>query len=85
VLDILADRDVRVYVFGSTISGGSRRSSDIDVAIEPRAPLPPRVWSELREALEESTVPYEVDLVDLSAVTPAFRDRVRRHGRVWRD
>jgi len=68
VLDALRAYPARVYLFGSSVAGTTRRSSDIDVAIDPLAPLQPRLLTNLREALEESTVPYDVDVVDLTAV-----------------
>jgi predicted nucleotidyltransferase len=40
-LELLEGRDVRVYLFGSCATGHPRRSSDIDVAIDPAHPLPP--------------------------------------------
>jgi predicted nucleotidyltransferase len=85
VLEGLRGCPARVYLFGSSVTGAARRSSDIDVAVEPLAPLPPRVLVELREALEESTVPYAVDVVDLTAVPAAFREQVRRQGVLWTD
>jgi predicted nucleotidyltransferase len=85
VLDTLRGRQARVYLFGSTVTGVARHSSDIDVAIEPLTPLSPRVLADLREALDESTVPYDVDLVDLSAAPLAFRERVRQEGILWTD
>lgn len=39
----------------------------------------------LREALEESTIPYRVDVIDLADTDPAFRERVRREDIVWSD
>jgi predicted nucleotidyltransferase len=85
VLEDLARWDVAVYLFGSSATGAIRPGSDVDVAVEPRAPLPPRVLADLRETLEESTIPYEIDVVDLSQASPQFRERVRREGVVWRD
>lgn len=35
------------------------------------------------EALEESHVPYRVDVVDLSTVDSAFCDRVLETGVIW--
>ena len=46
-------------------------------------PLPAGLPSCLREKLEESRVPYEVDLVDLSQTEPAFRARVLTEGTLW--
>jgi predicted nucleotidyltransferase len=52
---------VNVYLFGSRASGRPRATRDVDVAIDATAPLPPGVLATLREALEESTIPYRVD------------------------
>ena len=83
VLEGLAGYAVSVYLFGSHARGTARRTSDIDVAILPFESIPPWVLSALRGALEESHVPYQVDLVDLSMADPAFRERVMQEGIVW--
>jgi predicted nucleotidyltransferase len=83
VLEALGGRPVRVYLFGSSVTGPVRRGSDIDVAVEAREPLPPGLLAGLRERLEESDVPYAVDVVDLRTVSREFRDRVLREGVPW--
>jgi hypothetical protein len=85
VLKGLAGYAVRVYLFGSHARGTAHRASDIDVAILPLEPIPPWLLSVLRGALEESHVPYRVDLVDLSMTDPAFRARVIHEGIVWNE
>ncbi|HZT87817.1 MAG TPA: nucleotidyltransferase domain-containing protein [Stellaceae bacterium] len=85
VLDALRGRDAAVYLFGSHASGNVRHASDIDVAIQPREQLPPAFFANLAETIWESTIPYEVDLVDLREVGPAFREAVLRTGVKWRD
>ena len=84
VLEALAPYPVRVYLFGSRATGPARRASDVDVAIDPREPLPPIVLSNLREALEESTIPYFVDVVDLHHADSEFRRRILSQGVPWR-
>ena len=84
VLDRLSEHDVAVYLFGSRAGGAPRAASDIDVAIDAGAPLPRIVLARLRDDLEESTVPYRVDVVDLAECDTAFRERVRREGVRWR-
>ena len=74
---------VRVYLFGSRATGGARAGSDIDIAVDPCEPLPPGTLAELREALEESTIPFRVDVVDLRDTDARFRDRVREEGVEW--
>lgn len=83
VLRHLAGRDATVYLFGSRARGDARPTSDVDVGIVARPPLPPALMAELREALEESTVPYRVDLVDLAEAPPEYRRAVEREGVRW--
>ncbi|HEY0526385.1 MAG TPA: nucleotidyltransferase domain-containing protein [Stellaceae bacterium] len=83
VLDALGPRDAAVILFGSCATGEAVRSSDIDVAILPRdADFPNGFFADLREAFEESTIPYNVDLVDLRSADPDFRRRIEKEG-VW--
>lgn len=72
-----------MYLFGSWAHGVQRPTSDIDVAIESAEPLPRALLASLREALEESTIPNRVDVVDLAETDAAFRGRVRREGIRW--
>jgi predicted nucleotidyltransferase len=83
VTERLTGRDVMVVLFGSRASGSAGVASDIDVAVLPRTPLPTGLLSRIREALEESHVPYRVDVVDLTSVDPAFRKRVLETGVIW--
>jgi len=75
----------RVYLFGSRSRGQGAPSSDIDVAILPIEPLPTGVLSAIRETLEKSNIPYQVDLVDLSMADPEFKKRVIEKGILWID
>jgi predicted nucleotidyltransferase len=84
VLDHLGDHPARVYLFGSCATGRIHRFSDIDVAIEPSEPLPITMLSDINEALEESTVPYFVDMVDLSSASADLRREVHTEGVLWR-
>jgi len=62
-----------------------RRPGDVDVAILPRDELPLGLFAELEADIEESTIPYDVDLVDLRRADPALIAEVRREGVKWRD
>src|SRR5262249_23596674 len=85
VLAALGEHDAAVYLFGSHACGQVRHASDIDVAILPRGQLPSGFFASLAETIEESTIPYEVDLVDLREAAPSFRQEVLRGGLKWRD
>ena len=85
VLAALGEHDAEVWLFGSCARGQVRQHSDIDIAILPRDDLPPSFFAVLAEDIEESTIPFDVDLVDLRHADPALVDEVRREGVKWRD
>jgi predicted nucleotidyltransferase len=64
--------DVDVYVFGSRAGGNPRRFSDLDLSLEGAKPLSLTVMARLREAFEESLLPWKVDLIDRASVSHAF-------------
>jgi predicted nucleotidyltransferase len=65
-----------VFVFGSRATGRARRRSDLDLAIGGDAPLGRRIKANLRYAFDESDLPIEVDVVDLTDATGIFRTRI---------
>lgn len=83
VFDSLGGRRVDVYLYGSWARSEAGRASDIDVALLPHEPIPGDVLSSLREQLEESTIPYPVEIVDLSGADKRFRERVLSEGIRW--
>jgi uncharacterized protein len=85
VLDALGEHDAGVWLFGSCAHGEPRQHSDIDIAILPRAELPLAFFGELEADIEESLIPYDVDLVNLRHADPALVAEVRRDGVPWRD
>ena len=85
VLAALGEHDAAVWLFGSCARGDVRQHSDIDVAILPREDLPIGFFGELEADIEESTIPYDVDLVDLRHADGALVDAVRREGIPWRN
>lgn len=84
VLAALRQHDGEVYLFGSCARGEERSRSDIDIGILPRGDVPSSFFAELAEAIEESTIPYDVEIVDLRRVGSDFLDEVRRTGVLWR-
>jgi len=84
VLDALGGHEAEVWLFGSCARGEVMQHSDIDVAILPRGDLPEDFFSTLSEAIEESPIPYDVDLVDLRRAAPTLLEELRREGVKWR-
>jgi predicted nucleotidyltransferase len=74
-----------VYLFGSRARGDARRWSDIDVAVQSPKALPVGTLSALREALENSNMLLDVDLVDWQQATAELRASILREGIRWTD
>ncbi len=70
----------KIYLFGSRARGDESMHSDIDIAIDGDA-LSSRI-SQARFALEESLVPYKIDLVDLSKAS-YLKGIIQKEGIVW--
>lgn len=66
------------FIFGSRASGTYEKFSDIDIGIEGK-PLSSDVTTALREAFEESDLPYNVDVVDFSTLRDGFKDIAKQH------
>jgi len=85
VLDALGDREAEIWLFGSCARGDVRQHSDIDIAILLRDQLPAAFLAEPAAAIDDSPIPYDVDLVDLRRADPALVEEVRREGVKWRE
>jgi predicted nucleotidyltransferase len=84
VLGALGEHDAEVWLFGSCARGEALQHSDIDIAILPRDELPSGFFSGLAESVEESSIPYDVDIVDLRSAASTLIDEVRREGVTWK-
>lgn len=81
----LCNEDVKVYLFGSWARNEEKQSSDIDIAVEPHNQISPSMWLELQERIEESMIPYNVDIVNLEDASAALIQNVKREGVIWKD
>ena len=72
-----------VYLYGSVISGPMRRSSDIDIAVRTESDAPAGCMAGLRARIEDSRIPYSVDVVLSNEADPEFAGLVMRQGVRW--
>ena len=68
--------DRPVWAFGSRVFGRARRYSDLDLAIGGPGPMSATQEYDLEEAFDQSLLPMEVDLTDLSEIDARFRARI---------
>mgnify|MGYP001349770510 FL=1 len=77
-------RQVRVILFGSRARKDNQYFSDIDIAIDSEKDLNEDII-ELKGIIEESTLPYKVDIIQLSRTSQTMREEIIKEGKVWID
>ncbi|MDR1327221.1 MAG: nucleotidyltransferase domain-containing protein [Heliobacteriaceae bacterium] len=65
--------DCDVLVFGSRYRGTHKNYSDLDLAFNCNKTMSINRIAELKEAFEESDLPYRVDVLDYNTVSDEFR------------
>lgn len=85
VLTSLEGIDATVYLFGSWARKEEKQSSDIDIAIDTQEPVSIGNGVKLNDQIEESTIPYHVDIVSLQDVNSSFIENVKKEGIKWKE
>ena len=73
VLKHIPKDNFAVFLFGSRAVGNAKPLSDIDIGILGLEPLPTIIKVDLESDLEESIVPYKIDLIDFYQVDKDFK------------
>lgn len=68
--------EAKFYIFGSRTKEKYREYSDVDIAID-SPDLTPTIKSKLELEFENSTFPYEVDIVDLNNIKENFKNLIQ--------
>jgi len=72
---------VRVYLYGSRAQSDNRWNSDYDLWID--ADIPRKVIAEMTDQLEESFVPFKVDIITTPQLNGRFAVRVKQEAIPW--
>lgn len=67
-----------IRIFGSRANGRAKPWSDLDIAIVGPARIDDDTMRLMREAFEDSDLPFRVDVVDWHAISDAFRQVIER-------
>jgi type I restriction enzyme S subunit len=70
--------ECEVRAFGSRVAGTTKKYSDLDLAVVGRRKLDSDTLRLLREAFEESDLPFRVDVIDWAATTKSFRKVIEK-------
>jgi len=58
---------------GSRVTGPAKRFSDLDLVVMGEEPLALRTLAELRDAFDDSDLPFSVDIVEWASASEPFR------------
>jgi predicted nucleotidyltransferase len=72
-----------VYLFGSRARRKHHVGSDIDLAIDAHQVLDSGVIGNIKEEIEESTIPYFVDVIDFNDVSADMKEEILKDGIIW--
>jgi predicted nucleotidyltransferase len=75
--------NVGIFLFGSRSQNMNKTFSDFDIGIIDSMPIERHKIAKIREALEESTIPYKIDLVDFHSVSPTFKAIALESIQIW--
>lgn len=64
----------KVFIFGSRAIGNARKFSDVDIGVKSDKQINLLLLSDIKEAFEESNIPYTIDVVDFSNIAGTFRE-----------
>jgi type I restriction enzyme S subunit len=69
--------DREVWAFGSRAKWTAKEFSDLDLAIIGDMPLSIALTADMKEAFQESALPFKIDIVDWASITPSFRQIIQ--------
>lgn len=73
----------KIYLFGSFARGSQGQGSDIDLGLDNKKIIPLRLIGNIKEAIEDSTIPYNVDVVDVHSVSETMKHEILDKGILW--
>lgn len=73
----------KIYLFGSRARKQHHVGSDIDLAIDAQKALEIGVLGNIKEEIEESTIPFFVDIIDLNNIDADMKEEILKDGIIW--
>jgi predicted nucleotidyltransferase len=74
IQEILAQASVDFFAFGSRTKHTNRKFSDLDLCY--KAPLDRKILVKIKTELEESNLPFSVDIVDYNQCDNSFKQLI---------
>ena len=85
ILHHFHDDDIKIFLFGSRARNENIEYSDVDVGLLPSKKLDASKIVLLREKIENSNIPYKVDIVNVNEVSEDFKKEMLKDAVIWND
>ena len=72
-----------VYLFGSRATDTEYEGSDIDLALDAGTPIAHRTILKILDDIDDTTIPLEVDIVDLQTAPTELKSEIKEKGIQW--
>jgi predicted nucleotidyltransferase len=80
IIRTLATNNTRAFIFGSSVT--SKNFDDVDIGIIDKK-LDEKIIAMIKNTLEESTIPYNIDIVHLDKANKSFQSKVLKDKKEW--
>lgn len=84
IFSVIDKNEYKVFLFGSRAAKKSKNYSDVDIGILGKKPLGVEYYK-IINLIEQSTIPYEVDIVDFALVDDKFKEIALQEIELWND
>ena len=83
VLDKIPKDKFNIFLFGSRARRKHRFAADIDIGVQGEIPLDQRVISTIKNEVDESIIPFKVDIIDFTDVSDDFKKVALEDIEIW--
>jgi uncharacterized protein len=84
IFSVIDKNEYKVFMFGSRATQKFKNYSDVDVGILGKKPLG-KLYYKIINLIEESVIPYKVDIVDFALVDEKFKNIALQEIEIWND
>ena len=74
---------VMVFLFGSRVYSRHSSRADVDIGLLTDDKLSSHLFHKIQNAIEDSIIPLEIDLVDFTRADTAFKETVLKDIIIW--
>jgi len=83
ILSQINREQVMVFVFGSRVLNRYSSSADVDIGLLSSEKLPSSIYHRIKNAVDESIIPWDVDIIDFARVDSSFKTQAMENIIVW--